>query len=172
MTVFDVGIEAPDRRATYDAFVSYSHAADDLLAPRLQAGLQRFAKPWWKRRALHVFRDESSLSASPHLWGSIVAAMEGSAWFVLLLSPEAASSPWVDREIAWWVANKEPGRIIPVLTDGTFAWGSLTRGFTEFECKRFNFGDDCPTLEELREGWTGTATANPCHPSSKKLLVL
>ena len=24
----------------------------DLLAPRLQAGLQRFAKPWWKRRAI------------------------------------------------------------------------------------------------------------------------
>jgi len=24
----------------YDGFISYSHAADDLLAPRLQAGLQ------------------------------------------------------------------------------------------------------------------------------------
>ena len=39
----------------YDGFISYSHAADDLLAPRLQAGLQRFAKPWWKRRALRIF---------------------------------------------------------------------------------------------------------------------
>jgi WD40 repeat protein len=27
---------------------------------------------------------------------------------------------------------------------------SLTRGFTETECERFNFGDDCPTLAELR----------------------
>jgi len=60
-------IEIRDRADAYDAFVSYSHAADDLLAPRLQTGLQRFAKPWWKRRALHIFRDESSLSASPHL---------------------------------------------------------------------------------------------------------
>jgi hypothetical protein len=50
----------------YDGFISYSHAADDLLAPRLQSGLQRFAKPWWKRRALRIFRDESSLSANPH----------------------------------------------------------------------------------------------------------
>jgi len=106
----------------YDAFVSYSHAADDLLAPRLQAGLQRFAKPWWRRRALRIFRDESSLSASPHLWGSIVTAMEQSAWFVLLLSPDAASSPWVNREITWWTQNKDPSRIIPVLTDGTFTW--------------------------------------------------
>ena len=61
-----------DVGAVYDGFISYSHAADDLLAPRLQAGLQRFAKPWWKRRALRIFRDESSLSANPHLWSSII----------------------------------------------------------------------------------------------------
>ena len=60
--------------ATYDAFVSYSHAADGLLAPRLQSALQRFAKPWWKRRAMRIFRDESSLSANPHLWSSIAEA--------------------------------------------------------------------------------------------------
>jgi type II secretory pathway pseudopilin PulG len=119
-SIGDAGPEAVPLR--HDAFMSYSHAADGLLAPRLQAALQRFAKPWWQRRAVGVFRDESSLSASPHLWGSIVAAMEGSAWFVLLLSPDAAQSPWVTREIDWWVENKEPGRIIPVLTDGTFAW--------------------------------------------------
>jgi hypothetical protein len=29
---------------------------------------------------------------------------------------------------------------------------SLTRGFTEAECERFNFGDQCPTLANLREG--------------------
>ncbi len=27
---------------------------------------------------------------------------------------------------------------------------TLTRGFTDSECQRFNFDDDCPTLEELR----------------------
>ena len=62
----------------YDGFISYSHAADDLLAPKLQAGLQRFAKPWWKRRAVRIFRDEASLSANPHLWSSITEAMDGS----------------------------------------------------------------------------------------------
>jgi hypothetical protein len=30
--------------------------------------------------------------------------------------------------------------------------GSLTRGFTEFECEKYNFGDACPTLKELRAG--------------------
>ena len=37
----------PQAGLVYDGFISYSHAADDLLAPRLQAGLQRFAKPWY-----------------------------------------------------------------------------------------------------------------------------
>ena len=83
----------------YDGFISYSHAADGRLAPRLQAGLQRFAKPWWRRRAIRVFRDESSLSANPHLWSSITEALDSSAWFVLLLSPEAAESPWVGNEV-------------------------------------------------------------------------
>lgn len=46
----------------FDGFISYSHAGDDLLAPRLQAALQRFAKPW-KRRALRLFRDGASLPA-------------------------------------------------------------------------------------------------------------
>ncbi len=44
----------------YDAFISYSHAADSRLAPALQRALQRFAKPWWKLRALNLFRGEAS----------------------------------------------------------------------------------------------------------------
>ena len=106
----------------YDGFISYSHAADDLLAPRLQSGLQRFAKPWWKRRALRIFRDESSLSANPHLWSSITEALDSSGWFVLLLSRDAAASPWVNSEIEYWLEHRDPNRIIPVLTDGEFTW--------------------------------------------------
>jgi len=115
---------SPPVRLVYDGFISYSHAADDLLAPRLQAGLQRFAKPWWKRRALRIFRDEASLSASPHLWSSITDALDNSAWFVLLLSPDAAESPWVNDEVEYWLANKDGDRIIPVITDGEFGWSS------------------------------------------------
>ena len=112
----------PGTGPVYDGFMSYSHAADDLLAPRLQAGLQRFAKPWWKRRALRIFRDESSLTANPHLWGSITDALDDSAWFVLLLSPDAADSPWVNNEVEYWLDHKDPNRMIPVLTDGEFGW--------------------------------------------------
>ena len=119
-TIGDAGRRSASSR--YDAFLSYSHAADGLLAPRLQAGLQRFAKPWWKRRAVRVFRDQSSLSANPHLWSSITEALDASAWFVLLLSEEAADSKWVNREIEYWVAHKDVSRLLPVVTDGEFGW--------------------------------------------------
>ena len=55
----------------YDAFISYSHAADGELAPALQRGLQRLARPWHRKRALEVFRDQTGLSVSPALWSSI-----------------------------------------------------------------------------------------------------
>ncbi len=112
----------PRTGTTYDGFISYSHAADGLLAPRLQTGLQRFAKPWWKRRALRIFLDESSLSANPHLWSSITEALDVSGWFVLLLSSEAAASEWVNQEIVYWVENRDGSRILPVMTDGEFGW--------------------------------------------------
>lgn len=102
--------------------MSYSHEADDLLAPRLQSALQSFAKPWWKRRALRVFRDQASLSANPHLWSSIAAALDSSEWFIVLASPGAAASPWVEREVAYWLEHRDPNRILPVLTAGRLDW--------------------------------------------------
>ncbi len=115
---------SPSIAQTYDGFISYSHAADDLLAPRLQSALQRFAKPWWKRRAVRIFRDESSLSANPHLWSSITEALDKSGWFVLLLSQDAAASEWVNQEIAYWVEHRDPKKILPVVTDGDFGWAN------------------------------------------------
>jgi hypothetical protein len=69
-----------------------------------------------------MFRDEASLTANPHLWSSITDALDDSDWFVLLLSPEAAQSEWVNREIVYWLEHKDPTRILPVVTDGTFGW--------------------------------------------------
>src|ERR1700680_2982101 len=54
--------------AIYDAFISYSHAKDKPIAGALQSVIQRLGKPWYRRRALRVFRDDTSLSATPHLW--------------------------------------------------------------------------------------------------------
>src|ERR671917_827584 len=108
-------------KAAYDAFISYSHAADGKLAPALQNALQRFAKPWYRLRALHLFRDQTSLSASPGLWPSIEQALQGSRFFLLLASPEAAQSRWVQQEVAWWLEHKSPQTLLIALTDGKIA---------------------------------------------------
>jgi WD40 repeat protein len=114
----------------YDGFISYSHAADGRLAPALQRGLQRLAKRWNSRRALHVFRDETGLSTNPHLWSAIENALDDSDWFVLLASPESASSEWVNKEVAHWVATKPVDHILPVVTDGTWEWDASSNDFT------------------------------------------
>ena len=113
----------------YDAFISYSHSADDRFAPALQNGLQRLARPWYRRRALRVFRDETGLSVNPHLWASIEGALDDSRYFVLLASPAAAASPWVNREVAHWLATKSSDTLLPVLTDGTLVWDEAAGGF-------------------------------------------
>jgi hypothetical protein len=73
---------------TYDAFISYSHAKDKPVANALQSVVQKLGKPWYRRRALRVFRDDASLSATPHLWPSIEEALGRSRFLILLASPE------------------------------------------------------------------------------------
>ena len=121
-----MAVAAATPSSSYDAFVSYSHAADNRLAPALQAGLQSLAKPWYRRRALRVFRDKTSLSASPELWPAIEQALGQARYFVLLASPEAAGSPWVDREVRWWRVHRGRDTVLIVLTDGQLVWdGSI-----------------------------------------------
>jgi len=81
----------------YDAFISYSHAKDKPIAAALQSVIQKLGKPWYQRRALRVFRDDTSLSATPQLWPSIEQALSQSRYLLLLASPEAASSHWVGK---------------------------------------------------------------------------
>jgi WD40 repeat protein len=115
--------------ASYAAFLSYSHALDGKLAPALQGGLQRFAKPWYRLRALRVFRDEANLSASPGLWSSIQTALESSEFFILLASPEAARSEWVAREVGYWVHHKPVSNLLIALTDGELVWDQAVGDF-------------------------------------------
>lgn len=113
----------------YNAFISYSHAADDRLAPALQSGLHRFARPWYKLRALHVFRDKTNLTVNPHLWSDITRALDQSEWFILLASPQAAASKWVAREVDYWLSRRPAGRLLMVLTEGALQWDATGQVF-------------------------------------------
>jgi WD40 repeat protein len=113
----------------YDAFISYSHAVDRRLAPALQRALHQLAKPWYRLRALRVFRDDANLSANPHLWASIQDALDSSRFFILLASPESARSPWVQREVQYWCQHKPPANLLIALTDGAVNWDSAANDF-------------------------------------------
>lgn len=115
--------------ARYAAFISSSHAADGRLAPAMQTGLRQFARPWYRMRSLRVFRDQTNLSATPQLWSSIVEALGDSEYFVLFASPDAAASPWVYREVEYWLAHKAASRLMLVLTSGNLAWSEAHGDF-------------------------------------------
>lgn len=110
----------PTRR--YAAFISYNRAVDGRLAPLLRRALHAFAKPWYRLRAVRVFRDDASLSANDDLRASIERALDDSEYFILLASPEAARSRWVNQEIEYWLRTRTPDRLLIVLTDGTLDW--------------------------------------------------
>ncbi|HSU58351.1 MAG TPA: TIR domain-containing protein [Bryobacteraceae bacterium] len=114
----------------YSAFISYSHTADSRLAAALQSALHRFAKPWYKLRALHIFRDQTNLAVNPALWSSIREALDQSLFFILFASPEAAASPWVAKEAEYWVGKNGPSHILIVLTGGTLKWDHAAGCFT------------------------------------------
>jgi WD40 repeat protein len=113
----------------YHAFMSYSHAADGKLAPALHSALHRFAKPWYRLRALHIFRDKTNLRLTPRLWPAIQAALDQSDHFILLASSEAAASEWVTREIDHWLATRPADRVLIVLTGGEIEWNRAAAAF-------------------------------------------
>ncbi|HZM78683.1 MAG TPA: WD40 repeat domain-containing protein, partial [Candidatus Limnocylindrales bacterium] len=106
--------------------------------------MERFGVPWYRwalgparsapgparpvkagrLRPLRVFRDDVDLAASPGLWPDIEQALESSRWFILLAAPAAAASPWVRREVAWWLEHRSPERILIAWTAGDLAWRS------------------------------------------------
>ncbi len=114
---------------SYDAFISYSHAKDKAIAQALQSVVQDIGRPWWKRRALRIFRDDSSLAATPHLWYEIQASLNASRYLVLLASPEAGASPWVNKEVEHWLAAKGAQSLLIALTAGDLTWDAAANNF-------------------------------------------
>jgi MTH538 TIR-like domain (DUF1863) len=129
--------------APYDAFVSYSHAKDKPIAAALQSSIQTLGKPWYRLGALRVFRDDTSLSATPHLWPMIEQALGQSRYFLLLASPDAAASKWVDKEVSWWLTHNSIDTVLIGLTCGSLDWDEAAGDFAP--------ADDLPLPPAVRK---------------------
>jgi hypothetical protein len=116
--------------AAYDAFISYSHLKDKPIASALQSVIQTLGKAWYTRRSLRIFRDDTSLSATPHLWPTIETALGDSRFLILLASFESARSIWVGKEVAYWLEHKSTDTLLIAVTDGELAWQPGATDFT------------------------------------------
>lgn len=105
--------------ARFAAFISYSHA-DAEAAAKLQRQLERYKLPKnvgvaaqdQERRLGRVFRDRDDLAAAPSLSDAISDALAASGALIVICSPDAKKSRWVNEEIALF-RKIHPGR--PVL---------------------------------------------------------
>src|SRR5262249_58195884 len=88
---------------------------------------------WYSFRLIHVFRDQTSLSVNPALWGSIQTALASSEYFMLMGSTEAARSKWVQQEVRWWLANRSISKLFIILTDGDAQWND-TANDVDWSC--------------------------------------
>ena len=103
----------------YKAFISYAHS-DAHWAKRLHRKLENFRPPGhdgerWPLRP--IFLDRSELGSSPDLSESIEKALQASDALIVVCSPAAAASRWVNEEVLFY---KRLGRtsIFPIVIDG------------------------------------------------------
>lgn len=106
---------------TYKAFLSYSHK-DDVIARRLHRDLERYKIPKNLREngpnLGAIFRDQDELSVASVLDVSIRAALTESESLIVLCSPHAVSSQWVDKEIEFFKSLGRADRIFAVILSG------------------------------------------------------
>lgn len=110
----------------YKAFISYSHS-DERWARWLQRSLERYrlpkallAKhPELPKRLFPVFRDRDELASGGDLSDSIRQAMDDSEALIVICSPAARTSRWVNEEIKRFRASDRSHRIFCLLVAGS-----------------------------------------------------
>lgn len=118
----------PQDPRRYWAFISYSHH-DSRAASRLHRRLEayrvpghlvgrRTAKGAVPKRLQPIFRDRDELPSSSELGGVIRQALSESRHLIVICSPSAAASRWVDEEIRLFKAMGGGDRILALIIDG------------------------------------------------------
>jgi len=113
----------------YRAFISYSHR-DEAAAKWLHRKLETYRfpsrlvgreTPWGPlpRTLSPIFRDRDELSAGPSLPEKVQQALAASHVLLVICSPQAAASAWVNREIEEFRTLHPERAILLALVDGT-----------------------------------------------------
>ena len=131
----------------FGAFISYSGPADRELISKLQNGIEKLAKRWYRPAVMKVFVDKTSIAAGTRLWSRIEYGLTRSKWLILMASPDAAQSWWVDREVGWWAEHKSLDNLIIVHTAGVLRWDRDVKDFSDDSnaippCLRGKFNDE------------------------------
>jgi tetratricopeptide (TPR) repeat protein len=111
----------------FRAFISYSHA-DEEWGAWLQRSLERFRTPRDLARLISaqgrpvrlapVFRDREDLPVAGSLNEAIRQALADSEFQIVLCSPNAAKSRWVNEEIKLFNRLHGPGRTFAIIISG------------------------------------------------------
>lgn len=131
-----------DEPYKYWAFISYSHqdsawatwlhrALEGYVVPRRLVGRETAVGPI-PRRLFPVFRDRDELSSSAELGGVINEALRRSRCQIVICSPRAATSRWVNEEIRYFKSLGREHRVLALIVDGEP--GAADRGEPAFEC--------------------------------------
>ncbi len=121
----------------YAAFISYSHA-DAGVARWLHHGLEtyRFPRPLVgtvsafgpvARRLEPIFRDREELPAAGDLGDKLRDALIDARHLIVICSPHAARSPWVNEEVRFFKAHHGAERVLALMAAGE-------PGHPELEC--------------------------------------
>jgi hypothetical protein len=104
---------------TYDAFISYSRV-DKAFAVRLEKALENQPLPpgvEGGRKRLDVFRDENDFTGSEY-YDALAKHLTASRKMIVICSPDARASRYVNEEIALFAEKHGIDAIIPVLYRG------------------------------------------------------
>lgn len=121
------GNGAITKKSTYAAFISYAHA-DERTAKRLHEALETYPLPkdmrsWdveakYRARLKPVFRDVAELTAHHSLSEKIREAVRTSRFLIVLCSPAARKSHWVNEEIRLFRRIHGEAAILAVIVEG------------------------------------------------------
>jgi tetratricopeptide (TPR) repeat protein len=149
----------------YRAFISYSHR-DKTWAGWLHKALESYVIPPYlvgtatdagvvPQRLAPIFRDRDELASAGDLGRTVNAALAESASLIVICSPHAANSRWVNEEVLSFKRLGRTDRIFCLLVEGE-PNASQFPGSESDECfvpaLRYRLGADEPIAADARHG--------------------